>query len=137
MSEQEVTSVKSVSLKAVKGQKDRRQVSILSFTKGSHILHGMTFLFIVRTLGVAFWGLHQTVENFEAVVHNEENSEQLLELFVEIKVAEDDQREFLLTQSPSFLQAYTATAAKAKIRIGTLEYLYVGPQEFFFRLLFG
>jgi signal transduction histidine kinase len=98
-------------------------IRLFPFTKGTHIWHGVTFLIIVVTLGVAFWGLHQTVKNFEAVVHNEEISEQLMELFVAIKVAEDQQREYLLTRSPDYLEAYTTAVEHATHQMILLERL--------------
>ena len=63
--------------------------------KLAHAGFGVAFLIILVTLGISFWGHHQAVLTFEAVIHNEEVSAELLRLFVDLKVAEDQQREFL------------------------------------------
>ncbi len=97
----------------------------LPVTRGTHLWYGVTVVFIVVTLGVAFWGLHRTVKNFEAVVHDEEISEELLVVFLDIKVAEDRQRDFLLTHDAAFLEAYDEAVATARGKLDGLKNLAV------------
>ncbi len=94
---------------------------LFSFNRLTHVGFGMSFLIILTTLGVSFWGLHQTVGIFESVVHSEEVSDELLRLFVELKEAEDQQREYLLTDDSQFLEPYHRAVQNTQGRIISLE----------------
>jgi len=76
----------------------------------------MSFLIILITLGISFWGLHQTVGTFELVIHTEEASDELLRLFTDLKEAEDQQREYLLTENPQFLEPYHRAVENTKAK---------------------
>ena len=91
--------------------------------KLAHTGFGVAFLIILATLGISFWGHHQTVLTFEAVIHNEEVSAELLRMFVDLKVAEDQQREFLLTEDSRYLTPYAEAVESARTRIASLEKL--------------
>ncbi len=82
-----------------------------------------TFIIILITLGIASWGLHRTVGNFESVIHVEEISEQLLRMFVDLKNAEDHQREYLLTENGRFLEPYQKAVESTHVRLVELEKL--------------
>jgi hypothetical protein len=53
-------------------------MTLFPFNKVTHLGFGISFLIILTTLGVSFWGLHQTVGIFESVIHTEEVSDELL-----------------------------------------------------------
>lgn len=84
---------------------------------------GISFLIILITLGISFWGLHRTVGNFESLIHTEEISDEMLRLFVELKEAEDLQREYLLTGNPQFLEPYHRAVENTQAKIDSLEIL--------------
>jgi signal transduction histidine kinase len=94
---------------------------LFSFNKATHVGFALSFLIILTTLGISFWGLHQTVGMFESVIHTEEVSDELLRLFVELKEAEDQQREYLLTGNPQFLKPYHRAVEKTHAWIVSLE----------------
>jgi len=96
---------------------------LFSFNKVTHVGFGMSFLIILITLGISFWGLHQTVKTFESVIHLEEVVDELLRLFVELKEAEDQQREYLLTENPQFLKPYHRAVENIQMKIVSLERL--------------
>lgn len=56
--------------------------TLCPFNKVTHVGFGMSFLIIMITLGISFWGLHQTVGMFESVILTQEVSDELLRLFV-------------------------------------------------------
>ena len=93
----------------------------------TNIGFGVTFLIILITLGIAFWGLHRTVGHFETVVHAEEVSERLLRVFVDLKNAEDHQREYLLTENERFLEPYQKAVESTLVRLADLDTLSI-PQ---------
>lgn len=103
--------------------------TLFSFNKVTHVGFGLSFLIILTTLGISFWGLHQTVGNFEAVIHTEEISDELLRLYVELKEAEDQQREYLLTDNSQFLEPYHRAVEKTHARIGSLEVLVLSQKR--------
>lgn len=96
---------------------------LFSFNKVTHVGFGISFLIILITLGISFWGLHQTVKTFESVIHTEEVTDQLLRLFVEMKEAEDHQREYLLTDAPHLLEPYRKAVENTQGRMISLEKL--------------
>lgn len=98
-------------------------VNLFPFNKVTHVGFGMSFLIILITLGISFWGLHQTVGTFELVIHTEEASDELLRLFVDLKEAEDQQREYLLTENPKFLDPYHRAVENAQVRLNSLDQL--------------
>jgi signal transduction histidine kinase len=98
-------------------------MTLFPFNKVTHLGFGISFLIILTTLGVSFWGLHQTVGIFESVIHTEEVSDELLRLFVELKEAEDQQREYLLTDDSQFLEPYHKAVQNTQGRIVSLEKL--------------
>ncbi len=91
--------------------------------KVTHVGFGIMFLLILTALGISFWGLHQTVGIFETVIHTEEVSDELLRVFVELKEAEDKQREYLLTEDPQFLEPYHRAVENTQVRMVSLEKL--------------
>jgi len=95
----------------------------IPFNKVTHVGLGMSFLIILITLGISFWGLHQTVGTFELVIHTEEASDELLRLFVDLKAAEDQQREYLLTENPQFLELYHRAVEDTQVRLLSLDQL--------------
>ena len=96
---------------------------IFSFNRVTHFGFGLSFLIILITLGISFWSLHQTVKTFESVIHTEEVADELLRLFVELKEAEDHQREYLLTDDPQLLETYRKAVESTQGRIASLEKL--------------
>jgi len=96
---------------------------LFSFNKVTHAGFGTSFLIILITLGISFWGLHQTVGTFESVIHTEEVADELLRLFVELKEAEDHQREYLLTDDPQLLEPYRRAVENTQGRMVSLEKL--------------
>jgi signal transduction histidine kinase len=76
------------------------------FKKVTHVGFGLMVLILLATLGISLWGLHHTVEIFESVIHAEEVSDELLRVFADLKEAEDQQREYLLTGNSPFLAPY-------------------------------
>ncbi len=96
---------------------------LFSFNRLTHVGFGMSFLIVLITLGISFWGLHHTVGIFESVIHTEEVSDELLSLFVELKEAEDQQREYLLTENPQFLEPYHRAVENAQSRMASLDKL--------------
>ncbi|TFG60861.1 MAG: hypothetical protein E4H32_08020, partial [Nitrospirales bacterium] len=97
--------------------------TLFPFNKVTHVGFGMSFLIILITLGISFWGLHQTVGTFELVIHTEEASDELLRLFVDLKEAEDQQREYLLTENPRFLEPYHRAVENTQVRLNSLDQL--------------
>jgi len=97
--------------------------TLFSFNKASHLGFGLSFLIILSTLGISFWGLHQTVGIFESVMHTEALSDELLRIFAELKEAEDQQREYLLTDDPQFLEPYHRAVKSTQGRMVSLEKL--------------
>ena len=96
---------------------------IFSFNRVTHFGFGLSFLIILITLGISFWSLHQTVKTFESVIHTEEVADELLRLFVELKEAEDHQREYLLTDDSQLLESYRKAVESTQGRIASLEKL--------------
>jgi len=103
-------------------------LTVFSFKKARHVGFGISFLIILITLGISFWGLHQTVKTFESVIHTEQVADQLLRLFVELKEAEDHQREYLLTDDPQLLEPYRKAVENVQGRMISLEKLPI-PQK--------
>lgn len=99
--------------------------STFPLNRMAHIGFGLTYVIILTVLGVSFWGLHEAVSNFEAVIHTEQVSEELLRLFADVKEAEDHQRDFLITQSPQYLGPYKRAIQHSHQRIEALETLTV------------
>jgi len=86
-----------------------------------HVGVGLGHLILVTVLGVSFWGLHQTVTNFESVSHSEEVANEFLRLFLDLKEAEDQQRSFLLSGDARFLQSYRLAVTKVRESMAQLK----------------
>jgi CHASE3 domain sensor protein len=97
--------------------------NIFQMNKGTLIGFATTFLLILLTLGIALWGLHRTVGNFESVSYAKEVSEQLLRVLVDLKDAEDQQREYLLTEKKRFLEPYQQAVESTLRRLAELDTL--------------
>lgn len=98
-----------------------------SIKKVTHIGFGVMVLIILATLGMALWGIHQTVAIFEEVIHTEEASAELLGVFAYLKEAEDQQREYLLTENAQFLAPYHQAVERTHAGMKTLENLTLSP----------
>lgn len=98
-----------------------------SFKKVTHVGFGMMVLIILATLGVSLWGLHQTVGIFESVIHTEEVSNELLRIFADLKEAEDQQREYLLTGNSQFLGPYHKAVEDTQAGLSALAQLAMTP----------
>lgn len=94
---------------------------VFPFKKMTHIGFGLMVLIILATLGVSLWGLHQTVKIFESVIHTEEVSDELLRVFTNLKEAEDQQREYLLTGNAQLLASYHLAVEHTHTGLMTLE----------------
>ena len=84
----------------------------MSFGKLTYLGVGFAFLVLLVILSMSLWGLHWTVEGFEAIIHTERLSDQLMQVFSDLKEAEDDQRLFLLTGNTKYLQAFQAVTER-------------------------
>jgi len=98
-----------------------------SMKKVTHVGYGVMVLIILATLALALWGIHQTVGTFEAVIHTEEVSAELLRVFADLKEAEDQQREYLLTGNTQFLAPYHQAVERTQAGLNTLENLTLSP----------
>lgn len=96
---------------------------LFPLNKITHVGFGISFVIILTTLGIAFWGLHRTVDNFESVIRSEEVAEELLRLFVDLGEAEDNHRVYLLTENDRFLEPYQKSVKNTQTRIAELEQL--------------
>ena len=101
--------------------------AVFRFKKVTHVGFGMVVLIILTTLGVSLWGLHQTVGIFETVIHAEEVSDELLRVFADLKEAEDQQREYLLTGNAQFLDPYHQAVDRTHAGLNALEILAMTP----------
>ncbi|PJA78384.1 MAG: hypothetical protein CO149_04350, partial [Nitrospirae bacterium CG_4_9_14_3_um_filter_51_5] len=101
--------------------------TVFSFKNVTHVGFGMMVLIILTTLGVALWGIHQTAGIFEKAIHTEEVSEELLRVFVDLKEAEDQQREYLLTGNAQFLHPYHQAVERTHADLNALENLAMTP----------
>ena len=63
-------------------------------------------------------------------IHAEEISEQLLRVFVDLKNAEDQQREYLLTENARFLEPYQEAVESTHVRFAELEKLALTQERF-------
>ena len=95
--------------------------------KMTHIGFGIMVLIILATLGVSLWGVHHTVGIFESVIHLEEVSDELLRVFADLKEAEDQQREYLLTGNAQFLDPYHQAVDRTHAGLSALEHLAMTP----------
>jgi len=87
---------------------------LFPFNKMIHVGVILGHLILVTTLGVSFWGFHQTVNGFESVSHSRDATKALLQLFLDLEEAEDHQRGFLLSHDPRFLTSYRLAATKVQ-----------------------
>ena len=94
---------------------------VFPIKKITHIGFGLMVLMILATLGVSLWGLHHTVDIFESVIHTEEVSEELLRIYTNLKEAEDQQREYLLTGNAQLLTSYHQAIERTHAGLMTLE----------------
>jgi len=101
--------------------------ALFPFKKVTHVGFGAMVLIILATLGVSLWGLHQTVGIFESVIHVEEVSDELLRIFADLKEAEDQQREYLLTGNSQFLAPYHQAVEDTQTSLSALEHLGMTP----------
>lgn len=97
--------------------------NLFPVNKATNIGIATTFLIILLTLGIALWGLHRTVGNFESVRYAREVSEQFLRVLVDLKDAEDQQREYLLTENERFLEPYQQAVESTHMRLAELDKL--------------
>lgn len=95
--------------------------------KVTHLGFGMMVLIILTSLGLSLWGLHHTVGIFESVIHAEEVSDELLRVFADLKEAEDQQREYLLTGNAQFLDPYHQAVERTHADLNALENLAMTP----------
>jgi signal transduction histidine kinase len=100
---------------------------VFPFKKVTHVGFGMMVLILLATLGVSLWGIHQTVGIFESVIHAEEVSDELLRIFADLKEAEDQQREYLLTGNSQFLDSYHQAVEGTRADLLVLENLAMTP----------
>jgi len=101
--------------------------TVFPFKKVTHAGFGLMALIILATLGVSLWGTHQTVGIFESVIHLEEVSDELLRVFADLKEAEDQQREYLLTGNSQFLDPYHQAVDRTHAGLSDLENLAMTP----------
>ncbi len=101
--------------------------TIFSYKKVTHVGFGMMVLIILATFGVSLWGIHQTVGIFESVIHLEEVSDELLRIFADLKEAEDQQREYLLTGNTQILDPYHRAVDGTHAGLSALEHLAMTP----------
>lgn len=101
--------------------------TVFSFKNVTHVGFGMMVLIILTTIGVALWGIHQTAGIFESVIHAEEASDELLRVFADLKEAEDQQREYLLTGNAQFLDPYHQAVERTQDGLSVLESLALTP----------
>ncbi len=102
---------------------------MLPFKKGIPFGFGITFLIVLTTLGISFWSLHHTVGIFDSVIHREKTSESFLRAFVELKEAEDQLHQFLVTEDPQFLHAYHRLVKTVRADVLTLENLVMTQKQ--------
>ncbi len=108
--------------------KDVMTISTVFLSKNvSHLAFGIAVLIILITLGVSLWGLHQTVGVFESVIHAEKVSDELLRVFADLKKAENQQREYLLTGNSQFLDPYHQAVEHIQTGLTALENLAMTP----------
>ena len=101
--------------------------ALFPFKKVTHVGFGAMVLIILATLGVSLWGMHQTVGIFESVIHAEEVSDELLRVFADLKEAEYQQREYLLTGNSQFLVPYHQAVERTQAGLIALENLAMTP----------
>ena len=94
---------------------------LFPFTKIIHVGVVSGHFFLVAVLGLSFWGLHQTVNNFELVSHSGRITSGLVQLFVDLHDAEDHQQVFLLSGKPDSLNAYRVEVKNIQNGISRLQ----------------
>ncbi len=84
---------------------------------------GVALVVLLGMLAFSYWGFLQSLSVFEQVIHKEEEFDQYLRLFADLKEAEDWQREYLLTGEARFLVPYRVAVARVGERLLSMEAL--------------
>lgn len=93
-------------------------------TKSSALPYVGLLVAFIALLGIfvfSYWSFLQSLKVFEQVIHKEEEFDQYLRLFADLKEAEDWQREYLLTGEPQYLVPYQVAVARVGDQLQSME----------------
>ncbi len=88
----------------------------------------VAFVVLLGMFTFSYWSFLQSLKVFEQVIHKEEEFEQYLLLFADLKEAEDWQREYLLTGEIQYLAPYQVAVARVGEQLRSMDALVSDDQ---------